>query len=48
MNFRIGRIWVMLNRIPGSFRRIKAEPPCMKGEVVLIVPTFRVVIGWQA
>jgi hypothetical protein len=47
MTCRLGRIWLILTRVPGTCRRIKAEPPCMKGEVMWISPVFRLVVGWQ-
>ena len=39
-------MWIMLLP-PGSFRYIKAEPPCWKGEVILSFHWFAICIGWQ-
>jgi hypothetical protein len=39
--------WIMVIKCPGDWRYIKAEPPCMKGEIDMSFKFFNVVIGWQ-
>jgi hypothetical protein len=39
--------WLMLNRGDTTLRWIRAEPPCNKGEVVIPLRNWHLVIGWQ-
>lgn len=39
-------LWLMLIRGRG-WRYIKAEPPCMKGEITVSAFGFQLILGWQ-
>jgi len=40
-------IWAILQRGKGTFRFVRAEPPCLKGEISLPLLWWTLCIGWS-